>query len=236
MVKKSRNTDSFCPFRKEFQMECIEQRLTKDFKGKTGLTVLEACSGQGRLLYYLNRFDNRQNYFGFDYVREFVKDSNALFKKDKNIHCEYGDIYALPKHYRKKFDITILYKTLSYCLPNPEKALRALFSITKKKIYITAPLYEGDIDFEVKIRAHKTHTRKDEYLMYYIYSMPRLKALCRKLGARKVTFHDMRLPFPLPKPRDPDVLRTYTIPAKDGTYLEFSGIVLLRWKLVEIKL
>src|SRR3989344_5476236 len=83
VVKKSRKTGLFCPFRKEFQMECIERLFAKDLKGKAGLNILEACSGQGRLLYYLNQFNNRQNYFGFDYVREFVKDANTLFKHDK---------------------------------------------------------------------------------------------------------------------------------------------------------
>ena len=161
-VKKTSTGGTFCPFQKEFQMECIERLFAKDLKGKAGLNILEACSGQGRLLYYLNQFNNRQNYFGFDYVREFVKDANILFKEDKNIHCEYGDIYSLPRRYHKKFDITFLYKTLSF-VPDYEQVLRSLFKVTKKKIYITTPLYEGDIDFEIKVRAHKIHKRKNEH-------------------------------------------------------------------------
>lgn len=224
----------FCPFRKEFQMEVLEKFLEKDYGKKQGINVLEACSGQGRLLYYLNEFDPRQRYFGFDYVREFVADANRLFKENKNIHCEYGDIYALPRRYRKKFDITILYKTL-YCIPNYREALQNLFRVTKKKIYITTPLYEGDIDFEVKMYAHKMY-KKGGYATYYIYGIPGFKKVCERLGAKKVSFHDMKLPFDLPKAKDPDVLHTHTIRAANGENIELTNIIKLDWKLVVIEL
>lgn len=225
---------AFCPFRKEFQMDVLERFLKKDFSGARKLNVLEACSGQGRLLYYLNQFDSRQQYFGIDYVREFVADANRLFKNNTNIQCEYGDVYALPARFRKKFDITILYKTL-YCIPNYPAVLKNLFFATKKKIYITIPMYEGDIDFEVKMFVHKSY-KKGDYTTYYIYGIPAFKKACEKLGAKKVSFHDMKLPFDLAKPKDLDILQTHTVRAKNGERIELTGIVKLNWKLIVIEL
>jgi ubiquinone/menaquinone biosynthesis C-methylase UbiE len=227
--------DTFCPFRKEYQMEVIEEHLKKDLEGKNGVEILEAACGQGRLLYYLNQFDSKQNYTGFDYSNEFVEDAKKLFEGVENISCVYGDMYDLPESMQKKYDISLLYKTL-IVLPDYEAVFRALFKVTKKKIYITTSAYEGDIDFEVKMKPHKVYKDDSDYLTYYIYSLPRLIECSKKLGAKKVTAYDLKLPIDLPRSVDPDILNTYTIRAQNGDNLEFTNIVKLDWKLIEIEL
>jgi len=215
-------------------MEVLEKFLKKDFKGRKNIPILDACSGKGRLLYYLNEFDPTQQYFGFDYVKEFVDYSNELFKDSPNIHCEYGDIFKLPSRMNKKYEITILYKTLAW-IPDLERVLKALFRVTNKKIYITTPVYEGDIDFEVKAVVHKNKT-KPNYTMHYIYGIPRIEKAAKKLGAKKIRFHDLKLPIDLPKPKDLDVLQTYTLRTAEGDNVELTNIIKLDWKLIEIEL
>jgi len=234
LIKQSSKKGMFCPFRKEFQMEVIEKFLIKDIRNKSKLNIFEACSGQGRLLYYLNKFNNKPNYFGIDYVKENVDYANKLFKNNKNIQCELGNVYKLSRKYLKKFDITFLYKTLNY-IPNYKTVLRNLYNVTRNKIYITAFFYEGDIDFETKINNYSLY-KKGEYVTYYTLGKPRFCKFCKKIGAKKITFYDMKLPLDLPKPKDPNVLQTYTIKDAKGENIELTGIIKLDWKLVIIEL
>jgi len=227
--------DRFCPFRKEFQMEVIETHLADDLRGRKDVKILEACCGQGRLLHYLSEFAPQQQFYGFDYTEEFVDEANELFKDNDKVHCFVADIFALPASMQKDYDITFLYKTLGY-IPNYPEVLKALFNVTKEKIYITAALYEGDIDFDIKIRPYKQLKGADDYVMNYIYSQPRLVRYIEALGAKAVKLHDMKFPGDLPKPKDPDVLQTYTIRAASGENIELANIIKLDWKLIEVQL
>lgn len=226
---------NFCPFRKEYQMEVIESHLKLDLQNREGVSMLEAACGQGRLLYYLSQFDPKQNYSGFDYSQTFVNDASNLFKDSQNVACFYGDIYKLPMTMTKQYDITFLYKTL-YCIPDYPSVFKSLVSVTREKIYITTPLYEGDIDFEIKMKPYKVYKGEEDYVMYYIYSLPKVEACLFELGAKAVTFHELKLPIDLPKPTNLDVLQTYTVRTVDGDNIELTNIIKLDWKLIEIAL
>ena len=223
---------TFCPFRKEFQMEVIESLLEKEWGQQEGLEVFEACSGQGRLLHYLRKFSPKQNYTGLDYIPEHVAQANERFKGASNVSCVVGDVYRLPKTFEKRFDYSFLYKTL-YVLPDAEQALRELIRATKRKIYITTPFYSGDIDFEVRIRSRRLH-KEDQYVGYYIRGVPGFLEACARLGAKQVALHDLNIPFDLPRSSDPGELRTHTERLDDGSRLELTGIVVLDWKLCVI--
>lgn len=230
-IKKNKN---FCPFRKEFQMEVIESFFKKDLAQNKKLKVFEAASGQGRLLYYLNEFDSSPEYFGLDYVKEYIDYANKLFVDNKNIHCEQGDLYHLPAKYKNKFDITFLYKTLAW-VPDYQKVLKQLFKITKSKIYITTLFSDNNFSYEIKIKNPALYT-KGEYITYYILSLSEFKDTCKKLGAKKVSFHDIKIPFDLPRTKDPNVLQTRTIKMKNEERLEVTGMIVLNWKLIIIDL
>jgi len=226
--------DSFCPFQKEYQMEVLETFLEKDFK-RGNLRVLDACCGQGRLLHYLNLYNSQQQYTGFDYVLDFVNEARARFVDNENIDVIHADIYDLPVSMQKYYDITVLYKTLAW-IPDLERVLQALFSVTKCKVYITTPLYAGDIDFEVRAQLPIPGTHEREQRMHYIYGIPRFERLCREFGAQSVRIHELNLPFALPEPRNLDTLQTFTIETNSGEYIELTNIVKLDWKLIEIEL
>lgn len=229
-------SDAFCPFRREYQMDVLEGFLRKDINGMTGQKILDACCGQGRLLYYLYQFDSKQFYTGFDYVPEFVGDTEELFKGNDSVRCVVADIYNLPASMQKAFDISILYKTLAW-IPNCAEVLQALFSVTRKKLYITTPLYAGDIDFEIQAHVHsEVNISGSVVRSHHIYGIPRFVELCIELGAEAVKIHDMNLPFPLPEPDDLNVLQTYTIETSQKRYIEMTNIIKLDWKLVEIEL
>ena len=94
----ARKSGQFCPFRYEKQMEKIEEHLAKDLSDRPQRLIMDACCGQGRLLYFLKVFAPEQNYFGFDYMEDFVKDAKKQFHDDENIQIEQADIFGISDH------------------------------------------------------------------------------------------------------------------------------------------
>ncbi len=223
----------FCPFRKEKQMDYLFSFLRQDFEEKNQ-RILDACCGYGRLIYFLNEFDSRQLYLGVDYVEELIDQGKQSFVEEKNVKFEFGDILEISKRYKKHFDISINYKTLSW-LPYYKRIMEELFKVTKKKIYITSLFYDGDIDFITKIYKGGLDNA-DSYTFLNSYSSQRFKKFCEKLGAKSIEFIDMNLDFDLPKSKDLNLLETYTLNTNNNERLEITGNVILNWKLVVISL
>lgn len=228
-IEASLKAGTFCPFRFEQQMDHLFSLLEKDFAGKKNLKVLEAGSGQGRLLFYMNAFNNQQEYTGIDYVKKNTDYSKKLFKDNMNIYSVQGDFFKLVPKYKKAFDISISYKTLSW-LPDYKDAVKQLIKATKKKIYITSLFYDGKMSFVSTIQNHKNKT----YTHLNTYSFPEFKKFCLANGVKKVTAIDMHLDIDLPEPKDKNVLQTYTRKETTGNRLEITGVTILNWKLITL--
>lgn len=226
--------DSFCSFRKEKQMDYLFRHLKKDFAEKNQ-KVLDICGGYGRLLHFLQELDGQQEYYCLDQSEALVRMARERFAGLDNIHCEVADLYALAGDYQKKFDVTILYKTL-YMLPYYRKPIEELVKVTKKKIYITSPFFEGDIDFLTKIYPDASGDDEGNFAYCSIYSMPKFTAYCESLGVKQVDFEPMPIDFDLPAPADKNVLQTRTELTANGERLEICGTVVLNWKLVTLTL
>lgn len=228
----AKDIDSFCPFRKEKQMDYLFAWLKDDFKVK-GQKILDICCGYGRLIHFLNEFDSEQAYYGIDYEEDLIKKGKRQFKSFPNIKFEHSDAYNLSKNYpNKAFDITINYKTL-YCMPYYEAFILELLKVTKNKIFITSPFYDGDIDFITKIY---TNQSKDNFIYLNTYSLPKFKKFCKNYGVKAVNTIDMKLDFDLPPLKDKNKLQTFTVNMAEGSRLEVTGNIILSWKLVELVL
>lgn len=223
------------PFRRERQMDRLEERLAKDLAGGRRLRILDACCARGRLMHFLNEFNGDQEYVGFDYLEELVEEANAHFKDVPNVTVVHADIYRLSERWGKEFDISILYKTLLN-FPRYEDALEQLFAVTREKVYLTSIFYEGNADFDIRIHKYAVYESATDYAHYNCYGIPRFTDFCRARGAREVLFHDLKLDFDLPKADNPDIVATHTERLANGERLELTGPVLMDWKLVEITL
>jgi ubiquinone/menaquinone biosynthesis C-methylase UbiE len=226
--------DAFCPFRRERQMDHLFRHLAADFQGPRQ-KVLDICGGYGRLTYFLNEFDARQEYYCLDYSQTLIEQARKTFAANGNIHCEVADLYALSPRYDKTFDITINYKTL-YCLPYYDDAIAQFVKVTRRKIYITSPFFEGDIDFISRIYPSASAGDRSKYAYSNSYAIPRFVEYCKSLGVKDVQFEDMRLDFELAPPTDKDVLKTYTVQTADQGLLEITGVLVLNWKLAILTL
>ncbi|MCB9805862.1 methyltransferase domain-containing protein [Candidatus Nomurabacteria bacterium] len=226
-ILKNKN---FCPFRYEKQMDYLFSFLKKDFI-KKDLKILESGCGQGRLLFYLNEFNNNQEYWGIDYLAENIKYAKNLFKDDQNIKLYKYNFFDLSKKYKKFFDISISYKTLSW-LPDYKDAVLELIKSTKEKIYITSLFSNNNFSSFTKIYDHNNKT----YTYLNTYSVADFKRFCLNNGAKKVKFVDMRLDIDLPENKSKSVLQTHTKRTKGGENLEITANTILNWKLVIIEI
>jgi ubiquinone/menaquinone biosynthesis C-methylase UbiE len=224
----------FCPFRREKQMDHLLRHLAAEFRSP-GQKVLDICGGYGRLTYFINEFDPRQQYYCLDSSEALIAQARESFGGNPNIHCEVADLYQLSARYDKAFDITINYKTL-YCLPYYKQAIEQFVRATRRKIYITSPFFEGDIDFISRIYPNASQGDENRYTYSNSYGIPKFVSYCKSLGVKKVEFEDMRLDFDLPPPASKDTLQTHTVRTVDQGRLEMTGALLLDWKLAILTL
>ena len=227
------NKKSFCPFRKERQMDFLFSWLKNDLRRKHQ-RIFEAGCGYGRLIYFLNEFDPDQNYFGADYVSQLIYEGKKLFLNNNNITLLHLDMFKLPNSFRKFFDISISYKTLSW-LPGYEEFIRQIVKVTKRKIYITSLFYDGDIDFITKIYQN-TKKNADNFSYLNTYSFPKFRKFCRSVGVKRIRAINMHVDFDITKPKNANTLQTYTISLPHGERLEITGNTILNWKLIELTL
>jgi len=223
---------SFCTFRKEEQMDYLFDALAKQISEND--LVLDACCGYGRFVHFLIKRFPKISLHGVDYVEELIQLAKENFKNQSNVTFECKDIFTIANDYPKHFDYSICYKTI-YVLPDYKEIIKVLFSVTKKKVYITCPFYDGNLEFLSKINLSPQESRAENFAILNIYSYPQFEKFCLSSGAKSVKSWEMSISHPLNK-SNPDTMHTYTEEIVDGKYIEINGIFLLNWKLVEINL
>ena len=195
--------------------------------------VFDAGCGVGHLIRLLAEMNPRAQFLGVDQTDYLIEEARKLNADEANVAFEVGDILDLPMRYPKQFDLSIIWKTLSW-LPYYEDAVRALVAVTKRHIFLSSLFYDGDIDFEIKIREYEKEAGKDGFNAYYnIYSLPKFQRFLAELGASHLEVRDFEMPIDLPRP-SPNQMGTYTVSLADGRRLQMSGALALPWKIIRI--
>ena len=113
--------------------------------------------------------------------------------------------------------------------------IKDLIAVTKDHIFLSSLFYDGDIDFEIKVREFQKETGKEHFNDYYnVYSFPRFQRFVYELGAKNIEAYDFEINTDLPKPIDQ--MGSYTVKLEDGKRLQISGAVILTWKIIRIDL
>src|SRR3989344_7483564 len=115
-----------------------------------GGNVLDPCGGIGPLTIHLHEKFPNAAFLGVDETPYLIDEARKLAANVKNVRFEVDDLYSLPEKFRKAFDVSICWKTLSW-LPGYEEALRALVAITRAHMFISSLFYDGDIDYEIQV-------------------------------------------------------------------------------------
>jgi ubiquinone/menaquinone biosynthesis C-methylase UbiE len=217
------------------ELDKFFEKLIVSYIQNKKLKILDACCGIGYVSNFLSQISPASKFLGIDQTDYIINEAKKLYQDKKNISFKTIDIYDMPALYPKYFDITINWKTISW-LPYYDQILKALFAITKKHIFISSLFYDGDIDFEIKVREFKKEMAKDGFNAYYnVYSFPRFKKFVCDLGAKKVESFDFKIDKDLPR-SNIDFMGTYTEKLKNGKRLQISGILLMNWKVIRIDL
>jgi ubiquinone/menaquinone biosynthesis C-methylase UbiE len=212
----------------------LEELLNPIIKNES-FQILDACCGIGHLDYFFSSLSPSSTFFGIDQTQFLIDEAKKLCMDKNNVSFEVDDIYNLPKKYSKFFDITINWKTISW-LPYYDECIKSLFTVTKKHIFLSSLFYDGDIDFEIKVREYKKEKAKEGFNQFYnVYSYPRFEKFLYDLGAKSVKSFNFDIDIDLPKPPIDD-MGTYTLKLDDGKRIQISGPIMMLWKIVQIDL
>ena len=217
------------------EIDKILERIISPVIKEKKLKILDACCGIGHVTNLLSNISNKSDFVGIDQSEYLIKDARELFKDKKNILFEVADIYEIREKYKKKFDVSISWKTISW-LPYYDQMLRDLIHMTKNHIFLSSLFYEGNIDFEIKVREFKKESGKKNFNSYYnVYSLPRFKEFVYGLGAKNIEVYNFDMNIDIPKPPI-DEMGTYTERLADNKRIQISGAVVMSWKIIRIDL
>ena len=199
------------------------------------LKILDACCGIGHISNLLSELSPQSIFFGIDQSSYLIKEAKKISKNKKNLSFEIGNLYDFSNKFQKKFDISIIWKTISW-LPYYEQIIKDLMSMTKNHIFISSLFYDGDIDFEIKVREFKKESGKNHFNNYYnVYSLPRFKKFVFDLGAKNIEVYNFNMNIDIPKPPI-DEMGTYTEKLENNKRIQISGAVVMSWKIIRIDL
>ena len=145
------------------------------------IIFFDLLSGEGIIVlypsffsYFLSKLSPGSTFLGIDQTPYLIDEAKKL-SDGTNLNFEVGDIYDMPEKFKKNFDVSVCWKTLSW-LPYYDEVMKSLVSSTKNYIFINGLFYEGDIDFQIKVREYKKEKGKTDFTLYYnVYSLPRFK-------------------------------------------------------------
>lgn len=217
------------------EIDKLLERLITPYIKSPNLKILDACCGIGYISYFLSEISPDSTFLGIDKTPYLIEEGKKLCANKKNISFDIGDIYDVATKFHKTFDITVNWRVLSF-IPYYDQMIRDLISVTKKHIFISSLFYDGDIDFEIKVREFKKESGEKQFNAYWnVYSYPHFKEFVYSLGAKNIEAYDFDIDIDVPKPPIDD-MSSYTIRLENGKKLQVAGAVVLTWKIIRIDL
>ena len=150
--------------------------------------------------------------------------------QSRNLAFEVGDWFALNRKW-KGADGVISLQTLSWLSEMREPMVQIFEVIKPNWIGISSLFYEGDISCKVEVYEH-SRSRKT---YYNVYSLKELDRLANDYGYSVVKFSRFDIGIDLPKPKNIDVMGTFTervLENSDSRRLQISGPLLMNWYFV----
>jgi len=217
------------------ELDKLLEKLIQPYISGKSLSVLDACCGIGHLSNILSEISPNSKFTGVDQTPYLIEEAHKLFSSNSALKFEISDVNSFVASHTKEFDISISWKTISW-LPNYEEMMNSLMYATKKHIFLSSLFYDGDIDFEIKVKEYeKERGQEGSYGFYNVYSLPRFKRFMFELGAKNIEASDFEIGIDLPKP-DKNVMGTYTELLQNGKRIQISGAVVMLWKILRIDL
>jgi len=176
------------------------------------------CGAGANTAYLAERFHAR--FVGMDISRKLIDEARNRVHK---VAFEVADTYRLPEQFG--IDGVVSLQALSW-MPTLDAPLTQIATRIKPKwIAFSSLFYDGDISCQIVVEEPK----RPRVSYYNIYSIPRTVALMKELSYKAARIKPYEIDEDLPKPDNPDLMKTYTVPVEDGGRLQMSGPLLLPW-------
>lgn len=180
--------------------------------------VIDAGCGGGAPTWYLaNRFLNCA-FTGIDESKELI----AHARRARNLDFEVDDLTSL--RVRFGIDGVVLMQTL-HCFPSPQIPIHQIATrIRPQWIAFSTLIYEGNIN--CKIIVSEPDRPRESY--YNVYGLPGISAVLGSEGYGIVRYKPFKIDVDLPRPNNPDIMKTYTL-ATESSKIQCSGPLVLPW-------
>lgn len=222
------------PLKQKYEMDKYFEKIIFPHIKSKKLKILDACCGIGQISHYMRQINSDLKISGIDQTSFLIEEAKKLWKEE-GIDFQVADLYDYSKKHKKEYDLTINWKTLSW-LPHYDEMIKSLFNLTRDHIFISSLFYDGDIDFEIKVREYQTEVGKKKFNYYFnVYSLPRFKNFVSDLGAKNMEVFDFEINTDIEKPPINQV-GTYTEKLENGKRLQISGNIIQSWKILRIDL
>tara|TARA_B100000795_G_scaffold249286_1_gene216713 strand:- start:2172 stop:2894 length:723 start_codon:yes stop_codon:yes gene_type:complete len=219
---------------KKQEMDKLLESLVLTYLENKKLEILDACCGIGHVSRILSDLSPQSKFIGVDSESELIKVGKKL-NKSQNISLINEDIFKFLANNLKQFDISVCWKTLSW-FSYYEDLLIALIKSTKNHIFISSLFFDGDIDFEIRVREFKKEAGHQGFNKNYnVYSLPQFKRFALSRGVKNIDVVDFDITIDLPRPPI-DEMGTHTITEKNGHKTQVSGAVVQYWKIIRLDL
>lgn len=125
-------------------------------------------------------------------------------------------------------------KTISW-IPYYEDFIDSVIKMTKNKIFLSGLFYDGEIDFEIKVKELLNKKKKDFHFYYNVYSYPNFVRFLKKKKIHRIKSYDFEIKKDL-KQNDKNHMGTYTLKLENSRRIQISGTIVMNWKILEITL
>ncbi|OGK22189.1 hypothetical protein A2866_03465 [Candidatus Roizmanbacteria bacterium RIFCSPHIGHO2_01_FULL_39_8] len=137
-------------------------RATIDMMRLKGKRVIDVGCGDGSYTIDLYKKYKPEYTLGFDASRNAINLAKVLYKKNKNIYFEKGNIYNIPKRFGN-FDIAIIRGVLHH-LDSPQKAIQSVAKVASHIIILEPNGYNPLLKIIEKVSLyHRIHKEKSYF-------------------------------------------------------------------------
>jgi SAM-dependent methyltransferase len=191
-------------------------------------SLIDLACGAGAPTSYLARRHPQARVTGLDYSEELIGIANSVLEKDPipNLAFEVDDWNDLRP---RTVDGVVSLQSISW-LPDFKVPLGNIIkNLSPNWIALSSLFYNGDISCQIQVTEHV----RNRTSFYNVYAIPEVARFAGEHGysLESVPF---TIDIDLPRPDNPDLMGTYTIPSVDGR-IQVSGPLLMNWRFVLLR-
>ena len=222
------------PYRSTVHLiQFLKQKLELDSQQ---LSVLDVACGAGANILHLSRAFPHFKWTGLELSQTVIDAGTPYLRKHAvNADLRAGDLYRMHQEFSpRSFDLVLFLQTY-FSLEHAEEALDQLLKVSRGWVVISSLFTEFPIDAKIQAFDYSGDKDRQGPFLYNIYSLPRFEELCRAKGATQIIFEDFEMDIDIAPPPE-GRLGTYTRRLENQKRLQFSGPILMPWKIVAIRM